>query len=231
MATQFFMRDAAATISRGTNSNNGAASAVWWRAKLLSTTAGTGGVYDSVATVASSTNVLEIKDGDGVTLEWISPPLAAGVTISGTVDCELFIHESNMSANAGAVFQFYKLAATDLTLTQICSIADSGEMLNDTPVSNNSESFSGTPTSTALAKGDRLLVRIGCRNVGTMAGGYQVNFQYDGGSASDYYSWVRVNENLTFQTSDPSTQTLRLTETASSVSTADVDYKIWTSTS
>jgi hypothetical protein len=120
-------------------------------------------------------------------------PLAA-FTLSGSVTVSCRASESNNTANSGMRYRLYKwspsggLSSALLTLTQ-------GAELTTT---NSTVSLSGTPTSTAFANGDVLVVEVAITNVGgTMGSGRTVDVTYNGATANATGdSFFTINENV-----------------------------------
>lgn len=170
MATTFYLR----------NANIGVAG---YRFGSLSRGAASANL--DIATAASGT---DISGGFFAT-----PPLVA-FTLSGSVTVSCRASESNGQANAGMRYRLYKwtrsggLSAALLTLTQAAELTTTDAAV----------SLSGTPTSTAFATGDVLVLEVAITNVGgTMGSGRTVTVTHDGatsGAAGDSY-WT-INENV-----------------------------------
>lgn len=148
---------------------------------------------------------------------FVSLPLDAGVTISGTITFNLWALESNMSANATVKCRVYK-CAPDGTLTQI-SNGDSS-FGTELTLSAAAKNWTHTPTSTVCNKGDRLVVFAGLDDATalTMGTGYNASIDYGAGSAGvDGDSYVTFTETLTFDSSTPAGTKYYLRNTASDV--------------
>ena len=90
MATQLFLTDTVADTHLGTDNLNLLSSAVGWTSRALATSRGSGVVAsDNVATVTGPTAGVTVTKGSSA-VEWISPPVAADVTISGTITCNVW---------------------------------------------------------------------------------------------------------------------------------------------
>ena len=122
-----------------------------------------------------------------------------------------------------------RVAATTFELSDIVTGSSFGTELG---TGLAAKQWTSATTSTNMLKGDRIRivpyfddatsVTMAASHTLTLSVGYDVTNEAD--------SWVQFAEGITFQTSDPSTQTLRLTATASDVATADIDYKTFTAT-
>ena len=195
-------------------------SVLWIPPHALMTSEGSTGYSITTATTDGPTNGLELTGKR----HWLTEPLAAAVTISGTISIKICGYESSMSANAKFGVLIQKVSAVDFSLTTISDSVDDAEMV----YSAGDNTWTTTPTSTQLAKGDRIRFVPYIDDAGTMSAGYNVYFYYNGTDTAGYDSNVSFNETLTFMTFSGS-QYLYPTNTASDVSTSDVDYKIWTS--
>lgn len=191
--SQLFLHDELSDISLGTNNTNKAGTAVAWRARVANPVVGdAGNVTATVATVTGPTNGLET--GNPVN-EWISPPLAAAVTISGTLTFNICGLESSAMANAGLGVVVQRV---DNVGTVVSTIADSVQ-LSELATGNSRRTWTATPTSTAMAKGDRFRIRVYFDDAGgTMATGYTLTLTYDGTNAALGDSNVDFAETLTF---------------------------------
>lgn len=224
MATKVYLLSSLATVSRGVQTNDATGAAKWWRAYGTSTSANASSLTVECNDVPSAaTREVAVAGSNWASqtmlYEWITPPVAAGVTVSGSISVQWYAWENLMGANAFCYCKVQKVSATDFALSDIGSVQDDAEVGTSAGVMTATIS----PTSTAMAKGDRFRITIGAyQDSGT--------FRCDVNAADAATTWVSFNETITFQTTDPTTQTLRLTETASDVSTADVDYKAWTGT-
>lgn len=235
MATTLYFRggtgnadDASPNIHTGTNHTalNGAAEG--WIPLALHTTRGEAGaaVSYTATTVTGPTNGIEIKTS-AVLVHWISLPLDAGVTISGTITLNLWAFETNMSANVAINAVIERLDSTGAVISTIAQTARTTEVALNTPGVNN---FTVTPTSTNMLKGDRIRVRVYGDDAGTMASSFAYNFNFGRSSASvDGDSWVRFNEDFGLQTSDPAGSTLYLTDVAGPAVGANIEKEMWTS--
>lgn len=229
MATQVFLyeRTIKATTHRGTNTARQDTTTTGWEPSQASTTRGSTGVGTlTTSTVAGPTNGVEVL-GSAVAMEWLTEPVDQDVTISGTITFNIWAAESSMNANVAINCRIDKVAATDGTLTTICTTARTTELATSSAVNN----FTATPTSTNLNKGDRLrFVIFGNDSTANMASGFTFTAAFGAGSAGiNGDTYITFDETFGFQTTDPTGTTLYLTNTASAVVTADTDYEAWTS--
>ena len=81
----------------GTDNVNLRGTAVGWTSRALGTARGSGVVASAAtATVTGATPGIEVALTGPVVCEWISPPVAADVTISGTITANMWAAESDM---------------------------------------------------------------------------------------------------------------------------------------
>lgn len=228
MATKCYIRSVTTQPGTGTNNTKANGSTSGWLVRDLTATPGASATTQALTTTAGPTTGQEIATG-GVPLEWISLPLAAGVTISGTITFNIWGSESANSENATWRVIVEKYSSTmALGSTVIDSTRTSATELTTTNAAIN---WTGTPTSTVFAKGDRIRVRVVADDAtGVNIGTGSVTLSYDGpttAAAGD--SYVSFNEALTFASS-PAGSTLFPTTTVSVVDTAsDSDLEAWTS--
>lgn len=231
MATQLYLRFQGSSTHRGTNSAklNGSNSA--WMANLLSTS--TGSTFQSRATdtVAGPTSGVECTADttNDVPMEWISLPLDADTTISGTITVNLWAFESNMAANVAINAIIERLDSQGAVVSTIAQTARTTELgFSGSPTVQN---FTVTPTSTNMLKGDRIRVRIyGDDSTSNMASGHTFTLSYDGstgGAAGD--SYVSFTETFGFLTTTPAGSTLYLTDVAGPAVGSAVEKEMWTS--
>ncbi len=203
MATQLFLLDTVADTHLGTNNNNLIPTAVGWTSRALGTARGSGVVASTATATVTGTTLGVVVQVGGVAAEWISPPVSADVTISGTITCNIWAAESDMNANVAinAVVDVIRANATATansnTIDQIVKTARVTEVAITTRAVNN---FTATPTSTTVNRGDRIRVRLFGDDVGTMATAFTFNASYNGTTAAaDGDTYVTFTENITFE--------------------------------
>lgn len=201
--------------------------------RRLSTSRGaTARSMTGVDTVAGPTNGIEAinsySGGPSGARDWTSPPLAAEVTISGSVTWNLRAFESSMNANVAANALLEVVRGDTGAVELIDKTARTAEMAVGAEAANN---FSETPAAGVVCRiGDRLRVTLFGDDAGTMASGFTFSFGWNGPTAAaNGDSWVQLTENLTFASEPAGTQLFLTNTAASGVSTADVDREAWTS--
>ena len=218
------------TAHRGSNDSKLDGSAAGWNQQELLTTQGAAAGSVSVSTVAGPTSGIELAVGSGVPLEWLSPPLAAGVTISGTITYNIRCAESAMAVNAGAQVVIERVDNTGAIISTVSNKEFGTEASVTTERADNFTD--AAPASTTFNKGDRIRARVAANDAGgTMAAG-TFTFWLNGAAGATGDSYVSFTEAITFQTTDPAGSQLFLTEVASGITDqgAGVDEKdLWTS--
>lgn len=183
MATKLFLRDTAA------NGIGNYFDSV--------TTAGSATATGVVDTTASGTEIQWTQTAGGTVLEFISGRVpSGGFTLSGTMTFSIWAHQSHMNANCGARSRVFKRTAAGVE-TEV-----GGGPYNDGVEFGTSSAemvWTGTPTSTAFAENDRIIVRYYITNVGTMGGGFTCTLTYNGADAATGDSFFQINENVTFK--------------------------------
>lgn len=194
MATQFFFSSASATLDLTPPGNLSADVDLQMN---LVRDAGLG--VAGANTVAGPTSGVQIGS---ITRSWWTQPLSA-VTISGTVTLNVWMSETNMSANVGAqvTIDWYDNSGTSLKGTVLNS-----EKGTEVPVTTRAaQNWTAAPTSSALANGDRLRIRVWGNDVGTMGSGFGFEFASGAPSAAaDGDSWVQFTEAVSLYTAAPS---------------------------
>lgn len=171
------------------------------------------------ATVDGPTAGVPLQHSGGYTKVWISPPLAANATISGTIRKYLWGYESSMSANAG----FDVLIERCDSLGNVISTIQRSEYGTELTTGAGANDWStGSVTSTDLKRGDRIKLTVFANDVGTMNAGYWVYVLFGGGSGYD--SFIEFTETLDFSALPaPTTKFYFRNEAADSDLSGDVD--------
>lgn len=187
---------------------------------LLTATGGSGTAPSSCPTIGGP-----LSDPGILAWQFRTPPLASAVTISGTISFDLWPVESSMSANAAVRVVLWK-QSPDGTMTLIVNSTVGTEM----GTSAAQQSWTATPTSTACAIGDVLVlaVYIDDATSTTMGNGYTASLWLNGLEGSNYDSQIRTTETLSFS-GLPGGTVVNLLDTASDISGAG-SLKAWTDT-
>lgn len=195
MATKLFLRK----TTQGAPSNE-------LGAHDMLTTAGASVTTSVTNTQASGTEVwcTETTAG-GERLEFYSPPLAAGFTLSTTdvLTFNVWALENNMNANVGLRARAYRWNRWTNATTEVGgSPFDDGVEL---PLTIGVLNWTASPTANVtFVEGDRLLVRLFLTNVGTMAGGFTATIDLEGATGgADGDSYFQISNTVTFKSEIP----------------------------
>jgi hypothetical protein len=121
------------------------------------------------------------------------------VTISGAITKNMWMNESNMSANVGAQTIIDRCDGIGAFISTVENSEKGTELIVTTLTAENWAT--GTVTSTTFANGDYIRVRVLGNDVGTMASGFTFGFDYgaaSAGGAGD--SYVTFTETITAYT-------------------------------
>lgn len=164
-------------------------------AGLVTTTAVTNSI------TSSSADVQITASAGGSVLQWLSQPLASGVTLNSTETCNFWGSENSAAANAAFRCRVFKYTAGALG-GALCV----GQVATELTTSAATTTASCAITSTVFATGDRIGIEVFLENcatsgcpTGSMASGHTVTLNYDGpttAASGDVY--VSFTEALTF---------------------------------
>lgn len=184
MPTDFFLRSVASGLGgagqRGLSQKRGRASST-----VITTT------------TASGTNIQVTATAGGQALTWFSEPITEAITISSTVTVNIRGLENATATNAGRGILIERTDGAGTVLSAILSdrtVPTTITEFTTTDAANGAATY--TPTSTAMAVGERIKVTLTIRNVGTMGAG-TATISHDGAAvnaAGD--TWVRFTENI-----------------------------------
>lgn len=159
---------------------------------------------------------------------WLSPPIDADVTISGTITCNIWASETAMTNNAAMNARIWKVSSEGV-ITLLGTSTNTVEL----GTSSSVNVFTITPTSTALNKGDRIFLVLfiddsAAATMAAVANGVSV-FASGPTAGASGDSYIEFTETFGYQETAPAGTIIYLTGTASAVSTASVDLEAWTS--
>lgn len=150
-------------------------------------------------TTAGGTNITVTATAGGQALTWFSEPITSAITISGTITVNIRGLEAANTVNAGRGILIERTNNAGTVLSTILADSTVPATITEfttTDAANGAATY--TPTSTAMAAGERIKITLKVRNVGTMgANASGVTISHDGpasGAAGD--TWVRFNENI-----------------------------------
>ena len=184
MPTDFFLRSSASGLG-------GAGQ------RRLSQRRGRASATVITTTVASGTDIQVTATAGGQALTWFSEPITAAITISGTVTVNIRGLESANAVNSGRgilIERTNNAGTVQSTIVANATVPATITEFTTTDAANGAATY--TPTSTAMAAGERIKVTLKVRNVGTMGAG-TVTISHEGAaSAAAGDTWVRFNENI-----------------------------------
>jgi hypothetical protein len=184
MPTDFFLRSSASGLG-------GAGQ------RRLSQRRGRASATVITTTVASGTDIQVTATAGGQALTWFSEPISAAITISGTVTVNIRGLESANTVNSGRgilIERTDNAGTVQSTIVANATVPATITEFTTTDAANGAATY--TPTSTAMAVGERIKVTLKVRNVGTMAAG-TVTISHEGAaSAAAGDTWVRFTENF-----------------------------------
>lgn len=223
----FSTKTSARAVQPG-SATNGTFSAAGGDINPLITTigTGTGNTSTTLFTVGSdASGVLLPSSTSGRHWMWVTYPIDGTYTISGTVTFNICGSEAAMTANAGWKIALYKLD-TDGALTAIVNSAVGVEM----STSLARQTWTASPSSTGVSKGDRLVLFAMIANAGgNMNSGSGIVLGYNGSNASTTDSNIQLTETVGFLTSAPAATTYYLRDTASDLTPGTVAKALSTS--
>lgn len=184
MPTDFFLRSSASGLG-------GAGQ------RRLSQRRGRASATVITTTVASGTDIQVTATAGGQALTWFSEPITAAITISGTVTVNIRGLESANTVNSGRgilIERTDNAGTVQSTIVANATVPATITEFTTSDAANGAATY--TPTSTAMAAGERIKVTLKVRNVGTMGAG-TVTISHEGAaSAAAGDTWVRFNENI-----------------------------------
>lgn len=182
----------------------------------------------TMATVAGPTAPLQYTNG-GTPITWISPAVAVAITISGTITINLRGKVSAAAANATLEASVVHLDSSGNVLSTIAAVPPAAIPAAMGP-SDAAVSYTVTPTSTSLAVGDHIGIRvyIDDGNGVNMAAGQTVTLSLDANNATAGQgdSWVQFTETVQYLLSG----TLETPPPADIVATPGASGQTWAAT-
>ena len=174
----------------------------------------TGGVGSTETnnTVAGPTSGINATSSP-VAKMFFSPIVAADFTLSGTVTFNIWGSENSMSANVALCVALYRVDNTG-AMTLIVKSTDTVGELGTTMAKRT---WTATPTSTAMKRGDRIAAWVMyIDGGGTMASGFTASWRYNASVAASSDSNFTLTETVTWE-SAPTGTTYFLRSTASDI--------------
>lgn len=155
MAATFFLRSLTSTL--------GGAGQL-----ALSQMRGAASTTAVTATTAGGTNIPITQTSGGQAIVWFSEPITTAVTISGTVTVNLRGLEAANNVNCGGGVLIERANNAGTVQSTIVAVTGIPAVITEYGTTDAAKNGTYTPTSTAMAVGERIKVTISVRNVGTM---------------------------------------------------------------
>lgn len=183
MAATYFLRSLASTL--------GGAGQL-----TLSQQRGAASTTAITTTTASGTNIPVTTSAGGQALTWFTEPITSAITISGTVTINVRGLESANTVNAGAGFLVERTNTAGVVQSTIVADTTIPATITEYTTTDAAKTSTYTPTSTAMAVGERIKVTLKVRNVGTMAAGTVTNSYNGPAAAATGDTYVTFTENV-----------------------------------
>ena len=193
MATKCFLWSGAATYNKGGQAADLSGTNRGWVSLPASGTQGTSATSATRTITSGPTSGEEVP----INYEWISYPLSADVTISGTITFNLRMAENAMTANAGAQCVIERIDNLGATISTIVNSERGTEM----GTAQAAQNWTASPTSTDMKKGDRFRIRVAVNDAGgtlTGGGGQFATLWWGGTAGASGDTYVQFNETFTF---------------------------------
>lgn len=184
MPSDFFLRSAASGLGgagqRRLSQRRGAASAT-----VITTTTNGG------------TNIQVTATAGGQALVWFSEPITAAITISGTVTVNVRGLESAANVNCGAGILIERTNNAGVVQSTIVALTGIPATISEFGTADAARTGTYTPTSTAMAVGERIRVTLSIRAAGGTMGAGTATISHDGpASAVAGDTSVRFTEDI-----------------------------------
>lgn len=150
----------------------------------------------TTTTAGVTTNGMTLTAG-GTAAKWITRPIAAAVTVSGTIGVNFWSFESAAAALAGVDFQLFRFSAT--AAAQVGNAFATTSINAHAVVTTPTRTFvTIAPTSTALSVSDRVIILPNVNpSQGAEGGSQTVTMDFNGlTQGADGDTWIELNEDL-----------------------------------
>lgn len=164
----------------------------------------------------ATTGYITTSSGGSKKDVWISAPLSSGVTISGTITPNIWGYESNNACNCGFRYEVLRWSAAEGGIVSSLGIAtDNGATEWGTSAAVRT-SPTLTPTSTAFAVGDRIVIVVynDDANGVTEASGRSWNLDIAGPAGADGDTYLSFTETISFSPESNNARSLPMTSRA-----------------
>lgn len=199
-ATKVFLHDAASAINISPSYLTKRANSTQGTAKVTAVTNSIAGAVSGQYWPSATTGHIVTKTAGGTQTVWISDPLSAGVTISGTITPNLWGLESAAQCNCGARYEVWRWSVASGGIVSSLGVStDNGLTEWGTSVAVRTAPTL-TPTSTTFITGDRIIIIIynDDGNGVTEASGRTWTLDYDAGTGVDGDTYLSFTETISF---------------------------------
>jgi hypothetical protein len=166
---------------------------------------------------SGTTGHILTKAVGGTKTIWVSAPLSAGVTISGTITPNLWGKESATQCNCGARYEVLRWSVANGGIVSSLGVSTDGGLTEWGTGSAVRTAPTLTPTSTAVVAGDRIVIAIynDDGNGVTENSGRNWTLDYDGASTgSDGDTYLSFTETISFSADSNNARARALTSYA-----------------
>lgn len=154
-----------------------------------------------------SSGVQATRTAGGTALAWITDPLNAVALTAAAWTLHLWAHESNLAANAAVRVQVFQWTNAEAGT----ALLDHNPGTELTAATKDQALTSGAATATALADGDRLVIKVLFDDAVTMVTGYTCTLSFNGQSPrAEGDSYLICPDNLSVTAVLPSATRLRV---------------------
>jgi hypothetical protein len=199
-ATKVFLHDASCKIQQSSGIAFRLADSTQGSTKVTAVISSITGAVSGQYWPSATTGHILTKTAGGTKTIWISAPLSAGVTISGTITPNLWGLESATACNCGARYEVLRWSvATGGIVSSLGISTDNGvtEWVTSAAVRT---APTLAPTSTAFVAGDRIVIAIynDDGNGVTEASGRTWTLDYDAATGVDGDTYLSFTETISF---------------------------------
>lgn len=159
----------------------------------LLTTAGSSADTGVVASTAAGTEIQLTKTSGGALVNFVTPPLSAGFTLT-SADISVWAKEDSALTNVGGRARLFRREAGGTETELAGGPFDDGVEFT---TSDAEYTWTADFTDTAFIAGDRLLLKLYITNIGTMIVG-DATFTFNAADAATGDSFINVSPALTF---------------------------------
>jgi hypothetical protein len=161
----------------------------------------------------TTTNYIVTDSAGGNKNVWFSPPLSAAVTISGTITPNIWGLESNAACNCGFRYEVLRWSKAEGGIVSSLGISTNDGVAEWGTTTSVRTSPTLTPTSTAFAVGDRIVMVFynDDANGYTEGSGRTWQLRFDNVTGGDGDTYLSFTETITFSADSNNARPLAVT--------------------